>query len=106
MEKASTMKNLVELRGVDKEFAKNGKQEKVLSGINFDMKEGEFISILGKSGCGKSTLLRLLEGLDTPTSGTISIGGGQKNGIDSSYYEKIILSHIMKENETAKDYSI
>ncbi|WP_280770720.1 ABC transporter ATP-binding protein [Salipaludibacillus daqingensis] len=77
MEKTLTTKNLVELRGVDKEFAKNGKQEKVLSGIDFDVQEGEFISILGKSGCGKSTLLNLIGGFDQPTRGQLHFDGKQ-----------------------------
>lgn len=56
----------------------------ILKDINLTIKPGEFVAVVGKSGCGKSTLLRLLEGLDTPTEGTISIGSGQKNGIDSN----------------------
>ena len=47
----------------------------VLDGLNFEVKEGEFVSIIGPSGCGKTTLLKLLGGLLEPTSGTIKIGG-------------------------------
>lgn len=43
----------------------------VLNDINFDIKEGEFLSILGSSGCGKTTLLKILIGIETPTSGKI-----------------------------------
>jgi sulfonate transport system ATP-binding protein len=45
----------------------------VLRGVSLDIKEGEFIAIVGHSGCGKSTLLRLLAGLDTPTDGRIAM---------------------------------
>lgn len=43
----------------------------VLNSISFDVKNGEFLSILGPSGCGKTTLLKILIGIETPTSGEI-----------------------------------
>ncbi|MDF3415831.1 ABC transporter ATP-binding protein [Sulfitobacter sp. M57] len=49
----------------------------VLKGVTLDVKDGEFISLVGPSGCGKSTLLRIIAGLETPTSGTIAIGGAE-----------------------------
>ena len=52
---------------------------KVLENINLRIPDGETLAIIGPSGCGKSTLLRLLMGLDTPTSGTISIDGQDIN---------------------------
>ena len=45
--------------------------KKVLDNINFDVRTGEFLSILGPSGCGKTTLLRILIGLNHPTSGQV-----------------------------------
>ena len=59
---------LVTLRGVDKVFAN---QVTALSGLNLDIRAGEFLSLLGPSGCGKSTVLRLLAGLVAPTRGEI-----------------------------------
>ena len=47
----------------------------VLKGVDLDIADGEFIVLLGASGCGKSTLLRIIAGLETQTSGHISIGG-------------------------------
>ena len=46
-----------------------------LSDINFDVNEGEFVSLIGPSGCGKTTLLRAVANLETPTSGTLTING-------------------------------
>ena len=46
-----------------------------LDGVDFEVKEREFVSIIGKSGCGKSTLLHMIGGLDRPTSGTVRVDG-------------------------------
>ena len=46
-----------------------------LDGVDFEVKEREFVSIIGKSGCGKSTLLHMIGGLDFPTSGTVIVDG-------------------------------
>lgn len=46
-----------------------------LRGVDFELREGEFLVLLGPSGSGKSTLLNILGGLDTPTSGTVSYRG-------------------------------
>ncbi len=46
-----------------------------LAGVSLDIRNGEFFTLLGPSGCGKTTLLRLIAGFETPTKGTIAIGG-------------------------------
>src|SRR5689334_23975394 len=48
-----------------------------LDGITFDVRDGEFFSIVGPSGCGKSTLLSMIAELEPPTSGTVSFIGEQ-----------------------------
>jgi NitT/TauT family transport system ATP-binding protein len=62
------------LRGVGKAF---GTGVVALAGLNLDVREGEFLSLLGPSGCGKSTVLRLMAGLSTPTSGAIEWRDGR-----------------------------
>jgi len=47
----------------------------VIGGLNFEMEEGEFLSILGPSGCGKSTLLSILAGIEAPSGGEIEVSG-------------------------------
>ena len=54
---------------------KNYGDLEVLKGINYEIKRGEVVSIIGSSGSGKSTLLRCLNLLETPTSGHISFEG-------------------------------
>ena len=54
-----------------KDLYKNYDDKDILKHISFDVKEGEFLSVLGPSGCGKTTLLRILIGLEKQTSGTI-----------------------------------
>ena len=64
---------LISLFDVVKEYDKG--MVKALNGINLDIFEGEFVSIIGPSGSGKSTLLNMLGALDTPTMGKIFIDG-------------------------------
>ncbi len=56
---------------------KNNKvTQKVLDGISFDVKKGDFFGIVGRNGSGKSTLLKMLAGVYTPTAGEIQVNGG------------------------------
>lgn len=64
--------SLLSLRGVGKRFA-NGTE--ALSGLNFEIAEAEFVTLLGPSGCGKSTALRLIAGLIAADSGEIGWNG-------------------------------
>ncbi|MGP9820309.1 ABC transporter ATP-binding protein [Salinarimonas sp. NSM] len=64
---------LVALRGIDKTFA-NGTL--ALSGLDLDIRENEFVSLLGPSGCGKSTALRILAGLIPASRGDVAWTGG------------------------------
>ena len=61
------MKKIIELRNITKSF--DG--EPVLKGINLDIYDNEFLTLLGPSGCGKTTLLRLIGGFDTPDEGDV-----------------------------------
>ncbi|MCC6867700.1 MAG: ABC transporter ATP-binding protein [Burkholderiales bacterium] len=61
----------VHLRGITKSFGST----QVLAGIELDIADGEFITLVGASGCGKSTLIRIIAGLEPQTSGNMAIGG-------------------------------
>ncbi len=67
-----------------KEIRKSYGQVKVLHGIDLTIEQGEFIVFVGPSGCGKSTLLRMIAGLETVTSGEMSIDGEVVNEIPPS----------------------
>ncbi len=66
---------IVSLRDVSKSY-ENGTL--ALSGFNFDVREGEFVSLLGPSGCGKSTALRILAGLADPNQGAVDWTGNAR----------------------------
>lgn len=51
-----------------KDLTKVYNKKTVLDNISFEVKDGEFLSILGPSGCGKTTLLKILIGIENPTS--------------------------------------
>lgn len=56
-------------------------KERVIDNVSFEVKDKEFVVLVGASGCGKSTLLRMIAGLETITEGTISIDGKVVNDI-------------------------
>ncbi len=71
--KNANKNNELLIDGVYKSFNVDSEELEVLKDINLQIKEGEFVSIVGFSGCGKSTLLRLVMGLDNVTKGKITI---------------------------------
>ena len=55
--------------------SENANPTTVLYEVSFEIKESEFVSIVGKSGAGKTTMLRMILGLETPTSGAVYFRG-------------------------------
>ena len=64
---------IVSLHNVGKTFPRG---TVALGGFDFDVRDGEFVSLLGPSGCGKSTALRIIAGLSAPSSGTVEWPAG------------------------------
>ncbi|OEC86612.1 MULTISPECIES: ABC transporter ATP-binding protein [Methanobacterium] len=65
--------NIIEIKGLKKSYEEG--QITALNGIDLEIKEGEFVSIIGPSGSGKSTLLNMIGALDNPDEGSISVAG-------------------------------
>ena len=71
---------LVRAQGLSKEYRTGDKEMVALSGMDLDVQEGEFLSLLGPSGCGKSTALNIMGGLLSATEGTVTFEGQPLTG--------------------------
>ncbi len=66
---------MIRIRNLVKDYVVDGVSFGAVNGIDLDIPDGEFFTLLGPSGCGKSTLLRCISGLETPTEGEIEVDG-------------------------------
>jgi putative ABC transport system ATP-binding protein len=80
---------LIKLDAIQKVFLTDEVETHALSGVHFDIRSGEYVSISGPSGCGKSTLLSILGLLDTPSSGSYLLNGRQVEDIGPSERARI-----------------
>ncbi len=104
------MKKILEVKNICKTYqAQNGEIE-ALKNISFDVKEGEYVSIIGPSGCGKSTLLSIISGLESKTSGEIYINGKigymlQKDNLLEwrTIYKNVLLGLEIQNDNTAEN---
>lgn len=67
--------NIIDLHGVTKTFGEGPTAVHALKSIDLDFQQGEFVVVLGPSGSGKTTLLNLVGGIETATSGTLTVDG-------------------------------
>ena len=84
-----TMSIIIETQGLTKVYGQGDIQVTALGGVDFVVREGEFVSIMGQSGSGKSTLMNILGCLDRPTSGGYWLAGS-----DVSQMDKVQLAAI------------
>ena len=94
---------MIETKNLKKTFINGEVETRVLKGIDFKAKEGEFISIIGRSGAGKSTLLYQLSLLDDPTAGEVIIDGHNTHSM--SAHEKMRL-RLIKFGYVFQDYAL
>ena len=81
------MDNIIEIKGLHFAYETDDEEKKpveVLKGIDLDIKQGEFVAVLGHNGCGKSTLAKHLNAILLPTEGTVTV-----DGIDTKDEEKL-----------------
>lgn len=72
---ATAVQPELRVASIGKTFESAAGAVRAIDRIDFDVRPGEFISVLGPSGCGKTTLLRMIGGLERPTQGDVEIGG-------------------------------
>ncbi len=88
--------------GIRKVYESDGKKVEVLKGIDFEMDEGEFVSIVGPSGVGKSTFLHIMGLLDVPTNGEVFVydkpvpfGEDRRANLRNSYIGFVFQHHFL-----------
>ena len=69
------------LKGIHKSFLTKGRPLRVLNGIDIDVAQGGFLSVIGPSGCGKTTVFNIIAGLIKPDEGTLSVDGVAVNDL-------------------------
>ncbi len=81
--------NIIEVEKLNKFFGEKENKIHVLKDITFNIKKGEFVSLMGASGSGKSTLLYLIGGLDNPTTGKVKINTKDINNLKDKEMSKL-----------------
>jgi putative ABC transport system ATP-binding protein len=91
---STTARPLVQIQNVSRNFKRGSEEIHVLSDLNLEVREAEFLALMGPSGSGKSTLLNLIGGLDRPTSGTVQIGADRVDQLSDSQLAAWRARHI------------
>jgi putative ABC transport system ATP-binding protein len=88
------MNQILEVTNLTKSFVTGDKTLTVLDNVSFSINEGDTISIVGPSGSGKTTLLGLCAGLDTPSSGSVTLEGIKLNALDEDDRAYVRNQHV------------
>jgi putative ABC transport system ATP-binding protein len=91
---STSPQTLVRIDNVSRNFKRGSEEIHVLSGLNLEVKEAEFLALMGPSGSGKSTLLNLIGGLDRPSSGTVQIGADRVDQLSDAQLAAWRARHI------------
>ena len=85
---------LVRVRGLAKDYKRGVETVHVLQALDLDIREGDFLALMGPSGSGKSTLLNLIGGLDRPSRGEIEVGGQRIDSMSDGAVGRWRANHI------------
>jgi putative ABC transport system ATP-binding protein len=88
------METLVSIRDLHKVYYRGSERIDVLQGVTLEIPQGDFLALMGPSGSGKTTLLNLMGGLDTPSEGTIEVGGDRIDKLSGSRLSAWRARHI------------
>lgn len=73
---------ILQTMGLKKYYGQEPNIIRALDGVDFSVRQGEFVAVVGTSGSGKSTLLHMIGGLDTPTAGSVTVRGQELEKMD------------------------
>lgn len=85
---------IVTLENTSREYQDGDTLVRALSGLSLEIEQGEFTALMGPSGSGKTTLLNLVGGLDTPTSGTVTVAGKEVSALSRADRSDLRRDHI------------
>jgi putative ABC transport system ATP-binding protein len=80
---------MIKLENISKVYRTKEIETLALDNINFEVKEGEFVSVMGPSGCGKSTLLNIIGLLDEPDNGRLNLNTLMNNSFSTMRIRKL-----------------
>lgn len=86
--------SVISLQSVEKIYKTKAGPLRVLKGVNLEIKEGEFVAIVGPSGSGKSTLINMITGIDRPTSGEVFVAGQRLTNLSENQVAKWRGRHV------------
>jgi putative ABC transport system ATP-binding protein len=87
-------KVLVRIRGVSKDYKRGVETVHVLQALDLEIREGDFLALMGPSGSGKSTLLNLIGGLDRPSQGQIEVAGERIDSMSDGALARWRADHV------------
>ena len=87
-------RSIVQIRNLSKSYRRGAYTIPVLQDITFDIREGEFLAIMGPSGSGKSTLLNLIAGIDKADNGTVTVGGIEVTSLSETELAQWRATHV------------